>query len=89
MNEIQKYQSGPDDLCEVIVPLSTGVAGAVKDFFRGPSNRQMLFRTKVMDMQYSHEERLKLLDTAVELAKLDHLSDDEFRILMVAFAERR
>ena len=86
MNELERYQEGAEELCEVIWPISTGLVSAIKDFFRGPTEKEYLYKIKVEMGKIRLMERCKILDTAVELAKLDKLSEDMFRLLMIAFS---
>lgn len=71
---------------EIVKPISTGLASTLKNFLCGPSDREIYVRIKMYAMQLSHTQKMKILECVIELAKLNQLSDEKFRLLMIAFS---
>lgn len=87
MNEIvERVENNAGQVYDIVMPYSSSLANAIKNLFFAPSDKEVFLTVRTEAMKVRHEERMKLLDTAVELAKLDRLSENMFQLLMVAFA---
>lgn len=87
MYEVQDTKcNNMEDFYEIVRPMSKGLASALKNFFCAPSDKELYCRIKVYSMGLKHEERMKIMDCVLELAKLNQLSDERFRLLMIAFS---
>ena len=83
MNDIQSRE---DEIYEVMRPISTGLAATVKNFFNGPSSMEVYLQLKREILHLRYDMRIQLLQCVIELAKLNQLSDEKFRLLMIAFS---
>lgn len=86
MNELQRYNGEVNEICEVVKPFSVGLASALKNFLCGPSDKEIQFYIMKEAMKLKRDIKMEILKCIVELAKLDQLSDEKFRLLMIAFA---
>lgn len=75
-----------DDFCNHIAPISFTLATSLKNFFSGRSTNELLASIKMKSMQLKAEERNQLIRLTLELAKLEQLSDERFRLLMIAIS---
>lgn len=88
MYEVQETKcSSMEDFYEIVRPMSKGLASALKNFFCAPSDKELYCRIKVYSMGLEHAERMKIMECVLELAKLNQLSDERFRLLMIAFSK--
>lgn len=75
-----------EDFYEVVRQMSKGLASALKNFFCAPSDKELYCRIKMYSMGLKHEERIRIMDCVLQLAKLNQLSDERFRLLMIVFS---
>lgn len=84
MCEIQEAKSSNiEELYEMVRPISKGFASALRNYFCAPSDKELYYRVKAYSMRLAHEEKLKILECVLELAKLNQLSDERFKLLML------
>lgn len=86
MNELKKDNEDLTEICEVVKPFSVGLASALKNFLRGPSDREIQFYIMKEAIALKRDTKLEIMKCIVELAKLNQLSDEKFRLLMIAFS---
>lgn len=75
-----------EEIYEVVKPYSTTLITAIRNLFSAPHERRMLIVLQAHAMQLRHEEKMKILEVVTMLAKADKLSDEMFRLLMIAFS---
>lgn len=87
MQEIREINCrNMEDFYEIVAPMSKGLASTLRNFFCAPSDKELYYRVKVYAMGLRHEEKMKIMECVLELAKLEQLSDERFKLLMIAFS---
>ena len=86
--EIEIVERKDDDVYAMLAPFSGSMAAAVKNFLQGPSTMEAYITLRREVLLTRKELRFEILRTAVELAKVECLSDEKFRLLMLAFSQQ-
>lgn len=84
--DLNELSSETTEICEVIKPYSPCLSSMIRNFIHMPSDQRLLIAVHREYLRLKHKERMKILDIVVELANNDKLSDEMFRLLMIAFA---
>lgn len=75
-----------EEIYEVIKPYASSLTSTFKNFFCSSNDKRMFAVLKMEAMKLRHEERMKILELVRELADKDKLTEDMFKLLMIAFA---
>lgn len=75
-----------EELCRTVKSYSVPLTKVIGNLFSAPQEKRMLILLRARDMQFRHEERMKILETVIMLANADKLSNDMFQLLMIAFS---
>lgn len=70
----------------IIEPISYGLSGALKKLLNAPGNRELLYKAKMQTEALQHNEKMRILQLVLELAEINQLSDERFRLLMIVFS---
>ncbi|GFI01223.1 hypothetical protein IMSAGC005_00045 [Lachnospiraceae bacterium] len=74
------------EIFEVIQPYAPSLSSIIRNLIHRPSDRCLLIAAQREAMRLKHKERMKILKIVFELANNDKLTDEMFRLFMIAFA---
>ncbi len=65
---------------------SPKILAMLKNIIFGSTNLVSEPQLKIISMQISQKNKEKILNTIIKLAEIDQLSEEKFRLLMIAFS---